>query len=345
MTPDALFDAAEATTETLTGVVERITFQSEESGYTVAAVSVRGRCDTVTVVGNFPLPQVGETLHAQGRWITHPRYGRQFEIVRAETVVPVTPDGIRRYLNAGVIRGIGPKMAERIVDHFGTDTLTVIEKEPERLQKVPGIGAKRLAVIRADWAARQEARQTLLYMQSHGIGGAYAQKIHNHYKERAIAAVKENPYRLASEISGIGFATADQIAAKLGFQRDSPLRAESGVLFVLGQLADRGHVYFPRTALIAQCAEILQIPATIVGEALERLAIARKVVIERLSQNSGRDTSTEAIYLTHLHRFETSVATKLAALTRHRMSKRKADIDKLLEQAKRAALFLWRRHR
>ncbi len=321
--------------ESLTGVVERITFQSEESGYTVAMVQVEGRYDPVVVVGSFPAPQVGETLRAEGQWVSHPKYGRQFQLSRYETVAPTTLAGVRRYLGAGLIRGIGPKMAERIVDHFGPDTLAVIEKDPEKLRAVPGIGDKRLAVIQAAWKEQQHARQTLLFLQSHGIGTAYALKIHDHYKERAIAAVKENPYRLASEITGIGFATADQIAGKLGFKSDHPLRAESGILFVLGQLAEKGHVYFPRPALIAKCAEILEMPVATVGEALTQLALSRKVVIEPLETAAppASEALPEAVFLSNLHQCEQHVAKKLAALKKHPSPGGAAEIDRLVEQA------------
>ena len=187
----------------LTGQIERITFSNEENGFTIAKVKVSGQTDLVTVVGNLMAPVPGEVLEMKGEWTEHPRFGRQFKIVEYKTRVPATVYGIRKYLGSGLIKGLGPVMAERIVKRFGRSTLDVIENEIERLAEVDGIGKKRIAMVKAAWAEQRDIRDVMLFLQSHGVSSGYAFKIFRQYKDRSIAVVQKNPYRLAGDIFGI----------------------------------------------------------------------------------------------------------------------------------------------
>ncbi|MCU0614380.1 MAG: helix-hairpin-helix domain-containing protein, partial [Desulfobacterales bacterium] len=226
--------------EELKGQIERITYNSQETGYTVARVKVQGNPELVTVVGNLMSPMPGEILTMKGEWSSHPKYGEQFKVVYYDSSVPATVLGIRKYLGSGLVKGIGPVMAERIVKQFGNQTLDIIEDQTERLAEVEGIGKKRIKMIRQAWDDQKEIRVVMLFLQSHGISSAYASRIYKHYGDRSIGIVRENPYRLAMDIFGIGFITADKIAEQLGFSKDSSLRAEAGILFILNQLADDG---------------------------------------------------------------------------------------------------------
>jgi exodeoxyribonuclease V alpha subunit len=239
--------------------IERITYTNEENGFTIARLKVYGQKDLVTVVGNLMAPTPGEILKMKGEWANHPKYGEQFKIVEYKTAVPASVYGIQKYLGSGLIKGIGPIMARRIVKKFGKETLDVIENEIEKLAEVDGIGKKRIGMIEKAWEEQKEIREVMLFLQTHDVSSGYATKIFKHYGNRSIQVVKENPYRLATDIFGIGFVTADHVAEKLGFGKDSELRAEAGILYVLHQLADEGHVYYPYEPLVKKCQEILQV--------------------------------------------------------------------------------------
>jgi ATP-dependent exoDNAse (exonuclease V) alpha subunit len=242
----------------LQGQIERITYTNEENGYTVARLKAPGRQDLVTVIGNMLSPMPGEIVRMQGEWSNHPKFGEQFKIVTYKSMVPATCHGIEKYLGSGLIKGIGPIMAKRIVKRFGKDTLDIIEAAVEKLCEVDGIGHRRIEMVRKAWADQKEIREVMLFLQSHGVSSGYAAKIFKQYGRVSIKVVKENPYRLATDIFGIGFITADKIAENLGFGKDSELRAEAGILFVLHQLADEGHVYYPYEPLIEKCRAVLQ---------------------------------------------------------------------------------------
>ncbi|RLC30506.1 ATP-dependent RecD-like DNA helicase, partial [Candidatus Woesebacteria bacterium] len=229
----------------LSGQIERITYTNEENGFTIARIKVNGQRDLVTVVGNLMAPTPGEILNMRGEWVNHPKFGEQFKVVEYKSAVPATVYGIKKYLGSGLIKGLGPVMAGRIVKKFGKNTLDVIEDEIEKLAQVEGIGKKRIAMIRNAWDEQKEIRDVMLFLQSYGVSSGYATKIFKQYGSRSIAVVTANPYRLATDIFGIGFVIADGIAEKLGFSKDSPLRVEAGILYVLHQLSDEGHVYFP----------------------------------------------------------------------------------------------------
>jgi ATP-dependent exoDNAse (exonuclease V) alpha subunit len=224
----------------LSGQIESITFTNAETGFTIARVRVEGRRDPMTVVGGLLAPVPGELLEMEGDWAFHPRFGEQFKVERFSAKVPATVEGIRRYLGSGLIKGLGPVMAGRIVDHFGVETLEVIEHDVGRLAEVAGIGRRRIAMVAEAWRTQREIRDLMLFLQSHGVGAGYAVRIFKRYGNRAAVLVRENPYRLATDIEGIGFLTADRIAEKFGFPRDAPMRLAAGALYTLQQLSDDG---------------------------------------------------------------------------------------------------------
>jgi exodeoxyribonuclease V alpha subunit len=299
----------------LQGQIERITYTNEENGYTIARVKVYGRKDLVTVVGNLISPTPGEILKMEGEWVNHPKYGEQFKIVQYKTQVPASVYGIEKYLGSGLIKGIGPVMAKRIVKRFGKETLDIIEKALESLREVEGIGEKRVEMIKTAWEEQKEIREVMLFLQTHGVSSGYATKIFKHYGSGSIQALRENPYRLAMEVYGIGFVTADRIAEKLGFAKDSELRAEAGILYVLNQLADEGHVYYPYEPLIDKAREILQVDREAILRAFGSVALAKRIVIEDLNQDSEEfKENHKAVYLSALHLCETGISRRLSAL-------------------------------
>jgi exodeoxyribonuclease V alpha subunit len=320
----------------LCGQIEKITFTNEENGFTIARVKVRGSHGLVTVVGTMMSPMVGEILEMRGEWSTHPNFGEQFKVLEYKTKVPVTTYGIRKYLGSGMIKGLGPVMAGRIVDRFGKKTLDIIENDIQRLAEVEGIGKKRIAMITGAWDEQREIRDVMLFLQSHGVSSGYAVKIFKQYGNQAIAVVKDNPYRLAGDIFGIGFVTADQIAAKLGIAQDAQIRVEAGILYVLNQLSDEGHVYFPYEPLISKSSEILGVGRDIVARALGILAVDQKIIIENLT--GDRDTFKEnekAVFLTRFHVCETGVARRLRILANTPKSIRDIDSNKAVEWVQR----------
>ena len=298
----------------LQGQIERITYTNDENGFTIAKVKVYGRRDLVTVVGNLLAPTPGEILKMQGEWTSHPKYGEQFRVVHYKSLVPASVYGIEKYLGSGLIKGIGPIMAKRIVKTFGKETLDVIEQEIEKLAEVEGIGKKRVEMVRKAWADQKEIRQVMLFLQSHGVSSGYATKIFKTYGNEAIEVVQENPYRLATDIFGIGFLTADKIAEKLGFARDSELRAEAGILYVLHQLADDGHVYYPLNPLLTKSQEILEVDQEILLRALDTLRAEQKIVLEDLKENGEPKGGRQAVYLAKFHLSETNIAARLKTL-------------------------------
>jgi len=299
----------------LEGVVERIVFANEENGYTVLRLQVPGKRDWTTVVGNLPSVTCGETLRLSGHWAFHPQFGEQFKVKDYRSVVPATLHGIEKYLGSGLIKGIGPVLASRIVRAFGLKTLEVIDNEPRKLLQVEGIGELRLDWIVSAWQAQKEIREVMLFLQDQGISPAYSTKIYKFYGQEAIGVLKKDPYRLAEDIAGIGFKTADRIAQKLGIEPDSPLRARAAILYTLRELADEGHVYLPAPELVNRAEKELEIPREILEEALAALSQERKVLVERREEN-------DEIYLPAFHRAEEGVARRLFSLLRSRPRKK-----------------------
>ncbi len=299
----------------LSGQIERITYTNDETGFTIARVKVYGQKDLVTVVGHLMSPAPGEILNMRGEWVNHPKFGEQFKVVESKTTVPATVYGIRKYLGSGLIKGLGPVMAGRIVKQFGEQTLDVIENEIEKLSRVNGIGKKRIAMIQKAWDEQKEIRDIMLFLQSHEISSGYATKIFKQYGNRSIAVVTDNPYRLATDIFGIGFVIADRIAAKLGFPEESHLRVEAGILYVLNQLSDEGHVFYPYEPLIKKSQEILGVGRNVVVEALGNIAVERKIIVEDINKSTEEfKENNKAVYLAKFHLCETSISDRLKIL-------------------------------
>ncbi|RJP82739.1 MAG: ATP-dependent RecD-like DNA helicase [Desulfobacteraceae bacterium] len=316
----------------LKGQIERLTYYNEETGYTIAQVKVTGQSDLVTIVGNLISPLPGEVVHMQGNWISHPRFGDQFKVVQYRTAVPATVYGIRKYLGSGLIKGIGPVMAKRIVNRFGEDTLTVIEKDIERLGEVGGIGKKRMEMIRKAWADQKEIREVMVFLQSHGVGSGYAVKIFRQYGNSSIPVVTQNPYQLATDIFGIGFRTADRIAEKLGFEKKSPVRVKAGIIYVLHRLSDEGHVYFPYEPLIAECRKILDVDRADVEEGMTVIESEKRIVMEDIRNSPEEDPeSHKAVFLEKFHFCENGISRRLKRLIHGEKTIRRIQEDKALD--------------
>lgn len=269
----------------LEGTIERITYQNADTGYTVAQLAPAGARDTVAVVGKLLGVNVGASFRLWGRWTSHAQYGKQFEIERFEEKLPATVEGIRKYLGSGLIKGIGPKTAERIVDAFGLETLDVIEGQPERLGEVPGVGPGRAASIAAAWVEQRQIKTLMVFLQSHDVTTGLAVRIYKAYGDAAADVVRTDPYRLAREVWGVGFKTADRIARNLGLPGDDPARLETGLLHALSEAADEGHTYLPRPDLVAAASTLLAVDDAAVGApalaaAIDRLVAAQAVVVE-----------------------------------------------------------------
>ncbi len=252
--------------DTLRGVVERITYHSEETGYTVAkltpetpAPGLFGQKTEVVLVGVMAGLNVGEFVEVSGKWTVHAEYGRQFSVENLRTVLPATVAGIEKYLGSGLIKGVGPVTAKRIVARFGVETLEVIEHDPQRLLEVPGVGRKRVRLILRAWEEQRAIKEVMLFLQSHGVTTSLAAKIYKYYGDAAIAVVQSDPYRLAQDIYGIGFLTADKIAQSLGIPADSPQRVAAGVAYALNQATDNGHVFLPVSELLDEAARLLDV--------------------------------------------------------------------------------------
>jgi len=302
---------------TLDAVLERITYANEETGYTVARVAIDRSGDLLTVVGPLLGAQPGESLRLRGRWTSHPQYGRQFQVEAYDTVLPATIQGIRRYLGSGLIKGIGPKMAERIVEHFGPATLQVIEEDPKRLVEVPGLGPKRSGMITAAWAEQQAIKEVMVFLQGMGVSTSLGVRIYKAYCDEAIQVVRREPYRLASEVWGIGFKTADQLAQRLGIPHNSPQRVKAGLQFALSEATEDGHCYLPETELVERGTGLLGVDAELTRQCLEELIQDEGVVAEPLParlvpgfpEGLGR-----AIWLIPFHRAEVALAGGLVRL-------------------------------
>ncbi|MCP6761905.1 MAG: ATP-dependent RecD-like DNA helicase [Fischerella sp. CENA71] len=243
--------------ESITGVVERLTYYSEESGYTVARLQRPGAKELTTITGNFADIQPGQTLQLTGFWREHPQYGPQFQVINYKETKPATLTGIEKYLGSGLIKGVGPVTAKRIVAHFGLETLDIIENQIERLAEVNGIAKKRINMIKSAWETQKAIKEVMVFLQSHGVSTTYAVKIYKQYGDKAIAIVTNNPYQLAADIYGIGFLTADKIARNLGVPPDSEFRYRAGITHVLSEAAEDGHCYLPQPELIQQAIKLL----------------------------------------------------------------------------------------
>jgi len=309
---------------TLEGVLERIVFFNEENSFTVARLQVQGKKDLVTIVGALSLPTPGETLRLRGQWVIDTKFGQQFRVESCLSVLPATIVGIQKYLGSSLIKGIGPIMAKRIVDKFGLDTFDIIEDSPERLQEAEGIGPIRTERITNAWQEQKQIREVMVFLQGHEISPAYAVKIFKVYGDKAVSVVKENPYRLALDISGIGFKTADKIARSMGIDPNSQIRAEAGIIHVLSELVDEGHVYYPYEELKEKAAELLEVDQSILETALATLAQQDRVLIEQWPE-------VKAVYLTPLHVAEANVARRLKLLIEAPKQPLQIDVEKAIQ--------------
>ncbi|HEY1380606.1 MAG TPA: ATP-dependent RecD-like DNA helicase [Gemmataceae bacterium] len=266
--------------ESLSGVVERVTFHNPENGYAVLRVQAAGRRGLVTVVGHLPAVFAGEYLEGEGDWVQDRDHGLQFKATALRITPPHTKEGIVKYLASGLVKGIGPHYARKIVEVFGDRTLDIIDESPTFLTEVKGIGAKRIQRIRESWREQKAVRGIMVFLQSHGIGTARAVRIFKTYGDQAVTFVRENPYRLATDIWGVGFHTADELAGRLGVSRESPLRARAAVRFVLQELSSEGHVGFPESGVVERTVALTQIAPEVVREAIEHERTAGEVVRE-----------------------------------------------------------------
>jgi exodeoxyribonuclease V alpha subunit len=325
----------------LDGVLERVTFANPETGYTIARIGpARGGSDLITVVGALLGAQVGESLRLRGRWTSHPKYGRQFEVHSYTTVLPATTQGIQRYLGSGLIKGIGPVMAERMVAHFGVDIMHIIESEPARLIEVDGLGPKRTAKITAAWAEQKAIKEVMVFLQGVGVSTSLAVRIYKKYGDEAISVVRDEPYRLAADVWGIGFKTADTIAAAVGIARDSPERIKAGLAYTLSEAADDGHCYLPAPNLMADAAKILEVPAELITPCLDELAAAEGVIRESVPataaapDQAGTAPQVPAVYLPPFLMAERALSAALLRLLASRADRlaafREVDWDKAL---------------
>ncbi len=307
----------------LDGVLERVTFANPETGYTIARIAPeRGQrlgADLVTAVGPLLGAQVGEFLRLRGRWSSHPRYGRQFEVHSYTTMLPATAAGIQRYLGSGLIKGIGPVMAERMVAHFGVDIMHVIEEAPGRLIEVDGLGPKRTAMIAAAWAEQKAIKEVMIFLQGVGVSTSLAVRIYKKYGDASVSVVRSEPYRLAADVWGIGFKTADTIAASVGIARDSPERIKAGLAYTLSEAADDGHCYLPEPNLVADAAKILDVPAELITPGLDELAAAEGAVRESVPAGAepvpaSTAPRVPAVYLPPFYQAERALAHALLRL-------------------------------
>jgi exodeoxyribonuclease V alpha subunit len=325
--------------DSLSGSIERITYYNAENGYSVIRMRPpkrnlpgANREGLVTIVGNLPELSPGEHVKLKGNWVKHAQHGTQFQVEKCEQTLPATITGIQRYLGSGLIRGIGARLAERIVDHFGESTLDIIEQQPERLLDVPDIGPKRSHQIAAAWQEQKQVKEIMLFLHSHGISTNLAVKIYKTYGDLALATVQENPYQLARDIYGVGFKTADRIAQDLGLPPDHPARIEAGVIYALNDMSNDGHVYAPQALLAERAVELLSTDPDLIQPALDRLSKEDRIrsdvlpteitgALETTSQGvaePGADyrvpAIAPAIYLTPFYFGEVGVAERLRAL-------------------------------
>ena len=315
--------------ETLSGLVERVTFHNEESGFCVLRVKAKGVRELVVVVGLAPSVSPGEFLDAVGEWIVDREHGRQFKCESLRVTPPSTPEGIEKYLGSGVVKGVGPHFAARLVSKFGDRVFDVIEQEPDRLLDVDGIGRVRRERIVSGWSDQKEIRAIMVFLQSHGVGTARAVRIHKTYGSKAIDRVRENPYALAQDVPGVGFVTADGIAKRLGVDPRSEMRARAGLAWVLQQHATEGHVAYPVARLIESAVKLLEIP-----EETVRPALARELAEGRLIEDSVG--GAPVVYLAPMHAAETRLAASLLARRDGAHPLGKSDVDAAVARAEAA---------
>ncbi len=294
--------------EELSGTIERIIYTNDETGYGVAVLRPQDGAGEVVIVGPLAGLHVEDSVRCRGEYIEDKRYGRQFKVHSYELTLPTSPEAIERYLASGAIRGIGKTYAKRLVEKFGPAIFDIIENSPERLAEVPGIGRKKIQEIIKSWHEQRALRDIMLFLEEYEISPSLAAKIYAHYGTAALEQLRKNPYQLALDIRGIGFKRADTIATKLGIPRECLDRVKAGCLYLLSELADEGHTYFPAEAFVENAAATLEVSPDLVVDALNDLKVERHVVLEKLPSGEG------AVYLRGLHAHEIGVARQLALI-------------------------------
>lgn len=284
----------------ISGVVERITYTNEENGYSVIKIKSKGFGDLITVVGTLSAVNIGSVIKAKGEWKINSKFGKQFEAVDFREEIPSTVAGIQKYLGSGLIKGIGPVNAKRIVSHFKEHTLVIIEDYPDRLNEVEGIGRKRVDMIKKAWDDQKEIKNIMLFLQGNGVSTTYAIKIYKTYGNESINVVTKNPYRLAEDIWGIGFKTADKIARQMGFDVNSEERCSAGILYVLNELSSEGHCFSLRGDLEEKTQEILEVDRELVVHTIDKMLMNKKLINEE-----------DAIYIPALYHCEVGVSNRI----------------------------------
>lgn len=310
--------------EYMTGVVERITFVNEENGYSVIRLKVKGERDLVTAVGILGGINAGSHLKLNGFFKHDPKYGRQFEVSTFEEIMPATEAAIEKYLGSGLIKGIGPVYARKIVKTFRLDTLNIIEESPERLLEIPGIGNKRMEMIKRAWIEQKEIKNLMIFLQGLGVSTNFAIKIFKAYGNEGITIIKENPYRLADDIWGIGFITADKIASSLGFGKDSPERARAGIIYILNDKASDGHCFLYRDQLIEASVKLLEAEEELIETVISFMVGEKSIIIEIIDNR-------EIIYLPPFYFSEVAAAKKINRLNGNRGNYQQKDLERLID--------------
>jgi exodeoxyribonuclease V alpha subunit len=309
--------------ELLAGLVERVTYQNAENGFCVIRVKARGHRELITVVGHAAAISAGEWITAAGDWVNDRTHGQQFKARFLKTSAPTSVEGIEKYLASGMIRGIGPVYAKKLLRAFGEKVFDVIEAEPDRLREVDGIGPVRASRIVAAWAEQKVVREIMVFLHSHGVGTARAVRIYKTYGADAVQVMSENPYRLARDIRGIGFKTADAIAMKLGVDKTAMIRVRAGISYALTEAMDEGHCGLPSAELMPLAEKLLEVPQNLIGTALDLELADGTVIADRLGE-------IDCVFLASLHRAERAVAERLLTLTRGKLPWASIDPDKAI---------------
>ena len=314
--------------EVIAGLVERVTYHNVENGFCVLRAKARGHRDVVTVVGHAPTIAAGEWITASGEWVNDRTHGQQFKARFLRTSPPTSADGIEKYLSSGMIRGVGPAYAKKLLRAFGEKVFDIIEATPDRLREVDGIGPVRASRITAAWAEQKAVREIMVFLHSHGVGTARAVRIYKTYGPDAIQVMTENPYRLARDIRGIGFKTADAIAMKLGIEKTALVRVRAGISYALTEAMDEGHCGLPTEALIPLAEKLLEVPQELTRTALDLELQEGAVVADRVGE-------TPCVFLAGLHRAERTIAERLTRLANGKLPWPWIDPDKALPWAEK----------
>lgn len=318
--------------DNLQGQIERITYHNPQNGYTVAQLKPDNDRGTVSIVGNLPSPEPGQVISLEGEWVIDSRYGEQFEFDSYSYDIPVSKEGIEKYLGSGLIPGIGPVMAGRIVEKFGGEALDIIDENPERLKEVEGIGEKRFKEIKNSWQEQKKVREIMVFLLSHGISPNYAAKIFEEYGQESIKVVKDNPYKLARDIWGIGFKRVDDIARNLGIEHDDKARIEAGLRYILHEAVEEGHVYLPRENLLDKAEEVLEINCDKAEDVLVDMGKEEELIVETVEFFSS-DSAETAVYLPAFYHAETGIADKLSEMIAYPSPQLPSRISHLISSA------------